>query len=598
MAFIKKFGNKELDDKIEEWIRWDKRDDTCDEIKKLVQNDNENELNNRLLKRMAFGTAGLRARMGAGYSMMNDLTIIQTTQGFAKYMLTVTPNVRKNGVVIGFDGRHNSHRFAQRVARVLTLQNIKVYTMSHTCPTPFVPYTVLSKGCDWGIMVTASHNPKDDNGYKVYYSNGAQIIEPHDEYISRSILENLEPWENVWQLDETDNNLCTDVYKETFTNYIKDLEGLCHFKDENSKTDVKFTYTAMHGVGYPAIQKAFEIFNLPKPIPVIEQVEVDPEFTTVQFPNPEEGKSALNLAMKTADENDCKVILANDPDADRLALAEKQANGEWKCFSGNELGSLYLWWLSTRLDITNTSRGDVYAIASTVSSQIIGSIARVENFKFEETLTGFKWMGNKAHELRKKGKTVLFAFEEAIGFMCSDKVLDKDGISAAVVLAEMIIHLAKENLNCKQQLEKIYEKYGQHISRNSYFICHDEATINKLFNDIRNFDGKGKYPSHCGRFEIKYIRDLTTGYDNSQPDNKPILPVSASSQMLTFTFSNGCIATLRTSGTEPKIKYYTEYCAEPGRSREEVSNELNEMIEAIIEHFYRPKENHLTPRPN
>ncbi|PIO31462.1 hypothetical protein AB205_0194230 [Aquarana catesbeiana] len=203
-------------------------------------------------------------------------------------------------------------------------------------------------------------------------------------------------------------------------------------------------------------------------------------------------------------------------------------------------------------------------LASTVSSKILRAIALQEGFHFEETLTGFKWMGNRAKELIDQGKTVLFAFEEAIGYMCCPFVLDKDGVSAAVIAAEMASYLATKNLTLSQQLNAIFNKYGYHISRNSYFLCYDQTTIKNLFDNLRNYNGDSGYPKLCGKFQLTGVRDLTTGFDDNQPDNKAILPTSKSSQMITFTFSNGGVATMRTSGTEPKIKYYAELCAAPG----------------------------------
>uniref|UniRef100_A0A8C5KWN8 Alpha-D-phosphohexomutase alpha/beta/alpha domain-containing protein n=1 Tax=Jaculus jaculus TaxID=51337 RepID=A0A8C5KWN8_JACJA len=203
-------------------------------------------------------------------------------------------------------------------------------------------------------------------------------------------------------------------------------------------------------------------------------------------------------------------------------------------------------------------------LSSTVSSKILRAIALKEGFHFEETLTGFKWMGNRAKQLIDQGKTVLFAFEEAIGYMCCPFVLDKDGVSAAVISAELASFLATKDMSLSQQLKAIYVEYGYHITKASYFICHDQGTIQKLFGNLRNYDGKNNYPKMCGSFEISAVRDLTTGYDDSRPDKKAVLPTSKNSQMITFTFVNGGVATMRTSGTEPKIKYYAELCAPPG----------------------------------
>ncbi|MCJ8740161.1 hypothetical protein PDJAM_G00055700 [Pangasius djambal] len=214
-----------------------------------------------------------------------------------------------------------------------------------------------------------------------------------------------------------------------------------------------------------------------------------------------------------------------------------------------------------------------------------------------ETPPGFKWIGNKIHELTKTGKEVIFSFEESIGFLCGRMVPDKDGVSAAVVVAEMAAYLHTKNLTLNQQLQNIYEIYGYHISRTSYVICNEPPTVKGIFNRLRNFEGEGVYPKKCGGYSITHIRDVTTGYDSSQPDKKCVLPVSQSSQMVTFTFQNGIVATLRTSGTEPKIKYYTEFCAPPGkRDISSLEEELAKVTSALLEEYLEPEKNNLIRR--
>ncbi|XP_078684749.1 phosphopentomutase-like [Branchiostoma floridae x Branchiostoma belcheri] len=594
-------GDSELDGLVRQWMGWDKTEATRGVLKQLVLDKNVEEIRSRLGQRMAFGTAGLRSRMGMGFSQMNDLTIIQTAQGFLRYLQKTFPDLQKTGIVIGFDSRHNSQRFAQLTAGIFLHAEVPVFLFSKICPTPYVPYSVLHLGCSAGVMVTASHNPKEDNGYKVYWSNGSQITSPHDKGIASSISANLEPWQTSWDVSVCEQSpLCQDPMDRITQAYYQDLQNYCCHRENNQQTSVKFTYTAMHGVGYQFEVQAFQAFSLPSFIPVEEQIKPDPEFPTVKFPNPEEGKSALDLAMQTAEKHGSSVILANDPDADRLAVAERQ-NGSWKVFTGNELGALLGWWAwqCWRQKNPDKDTKDVWMIASTVSSKILRAIAIKESFNFEETLTGFKWMGNKADELMKKGQTVLLAFEEAIGFMYGTNVLDKDGISASVVMAEMTCWLASQKLSLTQQLNRIFETYGYHTSENSYYICHDPPTITKMFDRMRNWDGKtGQYPSSCGPYKIKNIRDLTAGYDNSKPDNKPVLPTSKASQMITFSFENGCVATLRTSGTEPKIKYYTEMCLPPGTggSPESVAAELHAMVETMVKELLQPEVNGLIAR--
>lgn len=595
-------GDDEVDSKLQEWLKLDRNENTRAEMQQLADSGDIKGLRKLLLQRMEFGTAGLRARMGTGFSQMNDVTIIQTSQGLSKYLLKTCPDVKKNGVIIGYDGRHNSQRFASLAATVLINDEIPVYLFSAICPTPYVPYSVLHYKTECGIMVTASHNPKDDNGYKVYWGNGAQIISPIDKGIAESIRQNLAILDSSWDYTSVRSSpLCKDPLATILDAYNRDLCTLCYFKEKNQCSPINFTYTAMHGVGYEYIKRACQSFGFKEPVAVQEQITPDPEFPTVKYPNPEEGEGALLIAMKTADQNNSMVILANDPDADRLAVAEKLPDGTWHIFSGNETGALLGWWswFSFVQRYPEYPVSDLYMLASTVSSKILQTIGNREGFNFEETLTGFKWMGNLSTDLLKQGKKVLFAFEEAIGFMCGTNVLDKDGISAAMVMSEMATYLYNNNNTLHRKLDEIYKTYGYHLSNNSYFICHEADKIKQMFEEIRNYNNTGKYPESCGPYKIKYIRDLTVGYDNSKPDSKPVLPVSKSSQMITFTFENGCVATLRTSGTEPKIKYYTEVKPDPkqGMDRQQAQKELDDIVQCIITHFYQPEKFGFTPRP-
>ncbi|XP_058526203.1 phosphopentomutase isoform X1 [Ochotona princeps] len=580
---------------------------TSQSVKQLIADGDKEELQKCFGARMEFGTAGLRAPMGAGVSRMNDLTIIQTTQGFCRYLEKQFSDLKQRGVVISFDARAHppsggsSRRFARLAATTFISQGIPVYLFSDITPTPFVPYAVSHLKLCAGIMITASHNPKQDNGYKVYWENGAQIISPHDKGISQAIEENLEPWPQAWDDSLIDSNLLLhNPTTSIHDTYFENLKQYCFHRNVNRETKVKFVHTSVHGVGHAFVQSAFKAFDLVPPEAVPEQKDPDPEFPTVKYPNPEEGQGVLTLSFALAEKTKAKIVLANDPDADRLAVAEKQDSGEWRVFSGNELGALLGWWLFTCWKEKKQDQGslkDVYMLSSTVSSKILRAIALKEGFHFEETLTGFKWMGNRAKQLADQGKTVLFAFEEAIGYMCCPFVLDKDGVSAAVISAELASFLATKNLSLSQQLKAIYVEYGYHITKASYFICHDPETIKKLFENLRNYDGKNNYPKACGKFEISAIRDLTTGYDDSQPDKKAVLPTSKSSQMITFTFANGGVATMRTSGTEPKIKYYAELCAPPGNSDpEQLKRQLNELVNAIEEHFFQPQKYNLQPK--
>ncbi|XP_025409352.1 phosphoglucomutase-2 isoform X2 [Sipha flava] len=586
---------------------WNQSQQYSVELEELLKNRNVDKIKTMFDGRLSFGTAGLRAAMAPGFKRMNDLVVIQSAQGIFHYMHSVFgSSLNTSGVIVGFDGRFNSKRFAELTSSVFLKHSIKVYLINEVCPTPFVAYGIKQYKCCGGIMVTASHNPKEDNGYKVLWNNGAQIIFPDDKNIQKSIIEHLMPEDGVWNTEEIySNTLLINPLIDLQKRYNSFIDGLLFPNLEKKKTNIIFTYTPMHGVGYPYIRNVFESAKFNPVIVVEQQKDPNPEFPTVPFPNPEEGKSALKLAIETAENNGSRIILANDPDADRLAVAEHPIGSEgWKIFTGNELGALLGWWMiHSYKKIHGKTNSKLVVLSSTVSSAILKSMAKLEGIRFEETLTGFKWMGNRADQLAAEGYKVIYAFEESIGYMCGSEVLDKDGISAAVKIAELAIYLEKENSTLSSALESIYNQYGWHLSINSYFICNDSLTIKKIFESLRRVNNQQcNYPKSIlgGRYLIKSVRDLTIGYDSNTIDNKPLLPISKSSQMITFTFDNGLITTLRTSGTEPKIKYYAELCSDPENSSDvnKLKCVLNEMVEAIIEEFLKPHENSLIFRCN
>ncbi|KAI8853160.1 hypothetical protein BC829DRAFT_382994 [Chytridium lagenaria] len=565
-------------------------------IKDLVAADDTAELERLLRNPIKFGTAGLRASMEAGFACMNDLTVIQASQGLADYVKDTVEQAQKRGVVIGHDHRHNSYNFARLIAAVFLHYGYKVILLRGLVHTPMVPFTIKHLNASCGVMVTASHNPKDDNGYKVYWRT-ARIAE-----LQEPLTWDYNAWEN--------NENCIDRTEELVNAYFESLESLVHFEDGNRNTDIKYVYTAMHGVGYPFAQRALKVFKLPPAVPVSAQVDPDPDFPTVSFPNPEE-RGALNLALKEAEKQGINLVLANDPDADRFAVAERQPDGKWHTFTGDQIDGM---------DISRLAM-----VASTVSSKMLRSMAEREGFYFEETLTGFKWMSNPGFIPR-------FAYEEAIGFMVHDKVFDKDGVSALVAFVELAARQNAQDRSMKEFLNSLWEKYGYHASSNHYFICRSGPTIKRIFSKMRFGEEEGpaesfdrtnlkresdgailRYPTEIANVSVLSIRDLTCGFEvadlpallrtNSaarDPNGnglliksgtyEPSLPVSASSEMITFSLTNGCVFTLRTSGTEPKIKYYVEM---KGEGREAVEDFLVEVVKAIGDDLFEAQRNNL-----
>jgi len=561
-----------LQELVDEWLRLDKDPITRTEIEQLLAHNDTQELERRMKPRIDFGTAGLRARMEAGFSRMNRLTVIQTSQGLAQYLLDNVRRSKEAGVVIGYDGRHNSRTFAESAAATFQAKGIKVWWYEDLVHTPMVPFGVVQLGAAAGIMITASHNPAMDNGYKVYGHNGCQINAPADKLIAASILANLEPvtWETgrevlskVCNVSEAMIRIYTNSLKKLISNSLRFERIPC------------FVYTPLHGVGLPFMEVALKvildysvansqglIYNAYDMKVVDSQALPDPYFTTIKYPNPEE-KGALDLAMALADDEGIDLILANDPDADRFAVAEKVA-GHWYQFTGDQIGVLLGQYISqtqihskdkisASFDTQQTqhrSEGMVM-LTSAVSSQMLACIGESEGFAVEETLTGFKWLGNRGLEL---GPKFGFAYEEALGYMLPQIVHDKDGIAAAMVF----LQACSTWKSPWAKLQALYEVYGYFETLNTYWRCSNQALVSTVFADIRQ--SRSSFPVQRG---ILRFRDLTNGTDTGTYSKKPDLPVDPNTQMLTFwlsgsLFDDGIRFTIRASGTEPKIKIYLE----------------------------------------
>ncbi|KAL7668889.1 hypothetical protein ACOME3_009571 [Neoechinorhynchus agilis] len=451
----------------------------------LTQTENKETLTSLFCERIQFGTAGLRAKMGVGFALMNQVTVSQTTQGIVSY-IKKQPTYQSL-VVIGYDGRHNSRDYALRTAGIFLTNGFKVamflgHTGGKVVPTPFVAFTVRQMGAQCGVMITASHNTKEYNGYKLYWSNGAQITSPIDVEIQEEIMKNLE----VMPVDVDVLANVQDVYEGILNAYKRKLKSLCRYPQINRSSDIGFVYTALHGVGYNVIKEAFPVFELFGPIAVLEQTTPDPDFPTVQFPNPEEGKGAFEISFRVAKScgEAASVVLANDPDADRFSVAVRATDGSWIILNGNEIAALFAWWTWLNYPAFK-EQGKPYMVRSAVSSSFIDTMGSVEGFNVCETLTGFKWIANKVDELLKDGNKVLFAFEEAIGFMVGCNVLDKDGISAACVFAEMINYLKHINgMSVLDKLDDLYSKYGIHICSNSYYLSNDPKRTDQMFDRL------------------------------------------------------------------------------------------------------------------
>ncbi|KAJ5668196.1 uncharacterized protein N7477_006766, partial [Penicillium maclennaniae] len=576
---------------VQTWLRWDQDPNTRAEIEQLRDAGSTDELELRLRNRIEFGTAGLRGRMAAGFSCMNSLTVIQASQGLAKY-IQGRPEIAPKGVVIGHDARHNSDRFAVLAANAFIALGIPVWFFDQAGPTPMVPFGVSFFEAAAGIMVTASHNPPQDNGYKVYSTNGAQINRPEDGEIARSIRENLEPWPTAWKDLQPGDLLHADSYQKLLPHYISSVAAYAKSTITKWQSPRPTVYTPLHGVGGLVFPTLCESLGIDNCTTVPAQQKPDPDFSTVKFPNPEEA-GALDLSIESADREGKTLIIANDPDADRFAAAEK-VNGKWVLFTGNHVGVL----LASHVFDSLSSADDLSkftVLTTTVSSGMLDKMAKAKGIQFKETLTGFKWMANVARDLEKTGQTVPFAYEEALGYMFPSVCYDKDGITAASVFLAAEAKWRAQGLTVHDKLQQLFIEFGHHETLNNYFRSPNPQLSTALFRGIRS--GRFLADKQFGKFKILRWRDLTESYDSASPDNKPDLPDDPTSQMLTLWLEGGVRFTLRGSGTEPKVKFYIESC---GASRDHAVQAVCETFSIILKEWvqrYTPSMAHNAQLP-
>ncbi|CAH2354256.1 phosphoribomutase [[Candida] railenensis] len=622
---------------VNSWLEVDINPKTRSEIEQLSRDGSTKKLTEKLSKRISFGTAGLRSEMTSGFAHMNDVTVLQASQGLVQYINDNWKTESRGecpSIVVGHDHRHHSKRFAELAASAALYKGFKVYYLGSTedlssdsidlsatkadfkvatsaadgvCHTPMVPFSIDYYGASCGVMVTASHNPAKDNGYKVYYGNGCQIIPPHDEGIAHAIDQNLAPWgkgseNSVYDVvGQFSRGLASgkllSVYKEATDRYVANVgESII-----SKKLDFDFVYTPVHGVGLSIFEKVFALFEGGEYISVPDQSNPDPDFPTVSFPNPEE-KGALDLAIKEADSRaNCNLVVANDPDADRFSVAVRTKTGNWQQLTGNEIGFLFAMWIIEEQEKRDPdSLKNVYLVDSTVSSQILKSMADHHGFKFQDTLTGFKWIGNKAIDLKNEGYLVPFGYEEAIGYMFSS-VNDKDGIAAAAIWLQLYQEWFSSTTKYTSPLDKLeegYQRYGYFKECNGYYKLDDLSKTDYIFNEVIRKSYDSHAPDNIGaEFKVNYWRDLTVGYESGTKNNVPILPSDPKAQMITSVLkpTNGTDDeyvrfTCRGSGTEPKLKVYIEAKAQSG----DRSVELARLCWDVLKReWFKPVENGL-----
>ncbi len=520
---------------VEAWMAQDPDEVTRGELSELLSAESteaELELKDAFRAPLEFGTAGLRGKLGGGPNRMNRVVVIQAAAGLAEYL--TNQGLVGQSVVIGYDGRFNSEVFAQDTAQVLAAAGFAPMIFDHVVPTPVLAFAIRDLGTCAGVMVTASHNPPQDNGYKVYLGDGRQIVPPADKEISDCIRKVTD----VRQVSMKDAS--TIVAADVEERYIASLANVIHAGPTTAQQrgDIVSVYTAMHGVGWNSVHEACVSSDFKEPNAVPEQRDPDPRFPTVAFPNPEE-KGALDLSIAMANQTHADILIANDPDADRLAVALPLANGEWKTLHGDQVGSLLAWWVIERARRTNTKLVGTFA-NSIVSSMLMEQIAKSAGLKYENTLTGFKWVSRVPN--------LIYGYEEALGYCVNPEFVgDKDGVSAATFILEMAAALKDEGRTLWSVLDELALQFGLHASDQVSVKVNDLSQVANVMNGLRT-----NPPQEFGDMNVAQVFDLAKSETGLPPTDGVIFMLQGNDEVTKAR------VIVRPSGTEPKIKCYLE----------------------------------------
>jgi phosphomannomutase len=501
------------------WLDAEPDDDIRAELKDLLDGPDD-ELAERFGGSLQFGTAGLRAAVGAGPLRMNRLVVRQAAAGLAAYLRDLDAAAAERGVVIGFDARRKSDVFAADTAAVMAAAGIRALVLPRELPTPVLAWTLLDLDAAAGVMVTASHNPPADNGYKVYLGDGAQIVPPHDAGISARI-ERIDP--TTIALADEGNHLIERLDETVVERYIAAVPAV---RLRREVVGVPVVYTPLHGVGGDTLLRAFGAAGFEAPAVVAEQFAIDNTFPTVSFPNPEE-PGAMDLLLDLARERGAALAIANDPDADRLGAAAPQPDGSWRRLGGDEIG-----WLLADHILRHTEGDDRLVITTLVSSSQLADMARDHGVRFAETFTGFKWIGRTI--LDRPDDRFVFGYEQALGYLVAPRPLDKDGVTAGVMLAEVAAVAAAEGTTVQGRLDELVARYGRHVIADRSVRMDPAVAAERV------------------RLLLADPPDELGG--------TPVVDVQSfpEADLLRLTLEGGIRIQIRPSGTEPKVKLYGE----------------------------------------
>ena len=558
---------------IEKWSKPPFSDEIIAEIDKLKKN--KNELFDSFYKNLEFGTGGMRGLMGVGTNRLNKYTIGKNAQGICNY-INENFNKKSNKVVIAYDCRNNSKFFASIVANVFSANNIKAYIFPSICPTPILSFAVKKIGCTCGIVITASHNPPEYNGFKVYWKNGGQIVPPEDRLLSNHI--------NRIDYSEIKFEKKSDLIEKVDEEVNNEFVSLCLKnglnKKINNRSNVKIIFTALHGTAAKIVPKLLNKAGYNSALYVKSQMNPDGNFSTVKSPNPEDVES-LNLAIKLANKEDAKMVIGTDPDADRLGVAVRDYNNKIILLNGNQLMVLVFNYLLEQKSNNQKLNKKKFIASTIVSTPMVEKIAEYYNIDCKLSLTGFKWIAKMIDE--NPNQEFIAGGEESYGLMIGDYIRDKDSITASLVAYEMMCYYREKNSSIFNELINLYIKHGFYKEKLISIIKKGKSGKEEISKIIEKY--RKNHPKSIGDSNLRFFSD----YYHSQRldiENKKIKKINLpKSNVIEFETVNGYKLILRPSGTEPKIKMYISVNAflESKDMYDEVNDILEKKISQIID---------------
>ncbi len=551
------FDEKLLQDvtaRAKTWLTDGYDEKTRAEVQAMLDNEDKTELVESFYKTLEFGTGGLRGIMGAGCNRMNIYTVGSATQGLANYLNEAFKDLgRQIAVVVGHDVRNNSRLFAETVANIFSANGIKVYLFEGPRPTPELSYAIRRLGCQSGVNITASHNPKIYNGYKAYWDDGAQVVAPHDV----NIINHVNAIEDVRDIKFQGNpDLIQIIGEDVDGPYIEDIYTLSLSPEVNKRQhDLKIVYTPIHGVGRYIIPRSIERWGFDNIIHVPEQDVMSGDFPTVDSPNPEM-PSAMKMAIAKAEEVDADVVLASDPDADRIGLVIKNTKGKYELVNGNQIQIIFLYYLMERNRELGLLKGDEYIVKTIVTSETIARIAQQQGIKMFDCYTGFKWIATVMREMEGKGR-YLGGGEESYGFLPETFARDKDSVSSIPLMCEIAAWAKDKGMTLNDLFINVYLKYGYSKERGISVVRPGKSGADEIAQMMVNF--RENPQQSIDGSPVTIVKDfLKLEQRNMLTGEITKLDMPVTSNVLQYFTQDGTKVSIRPSGTEPKIKFYIE----------------------------------------